>query len=199
VGVVCAPVSGESWWDACSGSGGKSLHLADLAHQELRILATDIRPTILRSLEERAAEAGVKKVIRTQLWDGDTQPPPPGPFNGVLLDVPCSGTGTWARNPDARWRLSPTEFARLNTLQRKLLHGAADSVKPGGTLVYATCSALASENETLIQEFLAANSAFQPAPVKHPLSGEPTPGIIRIQPWEGPCNAMFIATLRRAS
>lgn len=196
VGLACAPRAGERWWDACCGSGGKTLHLAALGGPSVRILATDIRPTILEGLTRRLEETGTG-AVRAEVWDGTVQPPPPGAFDGILLDTPCSGTGTWHRNPDARWRTSPESLERLSQVQATLIRACATRVKPGGVLVYATCSVLSRENESIVEQFLNANPGFSLDPFPNPLTQTPCPGQLRIRPWEGPCNGMFIARFRR--
>jgi 16S rRNA (cytosine967-C5)-methyltransferase len=198
VGCVCSPRPGETWWDACCGSGGKALHLVALAGGRIRLLATDIRPSILRSLEARLTDAGIRGQVTAHAWNGASEAAPAGPFDGVLLDVPCSGTGTWARNPDARWRLPSGELDRLNDLQRRLIRAGAAAVKPGGVMVYATCSALPRENEAVIRDFLLANREFHLDPFVNPVTGQACEGSLRIAPWDGPCNALFIARFRRA-
>lgn len=195
-GLVCAPNPGEHWWDACSGSGGKSLHLATLGGPSFSLLATDIRPSILDELARRASEANIRN-IETSVWNGATQPPPADSFDGVLLDVPCSGTGTWHRNPDARWRMHESELTRLLSLQFELLKTCATRVKPGGILVYATCSITQAENESMVEQFLAAMPGVSLCPFSTPLNGQTCQGQLRIHPWDGPCNGMFIAKFIR--
>ncbi len=195
-GLVCGPSAGEKWWDACCGSGGKTLHLAELGGPTSEILATDIRPTILEGLARRLDETRTRNVKAT-VWDGMTQPPPAGEFDGILLDAPCSGTGTWHRNPDARWRMNPETVTRLVKLQATLLRACATRVKPGGILVYATCSLTQLENEQIVEQFLSDSPGFQLHPFLNPLTQAPCPGQLRILPWDGPCNGMFIARLRR--
>src|SRR5690606_3438216 len=100
---VCGARTGERWWDTCSGSGGKALGLAETAH---RVLATDTRASILRNLEQRARAHGVYDRIACRVMDVARDQPGDQHFDGVLVDAPCSGLGTWPRNPDARWRTS---------------------------------------------------------------------------------------------
>lgn len=197
VGLVCAPSERESWWDVCAGSGGKTLHLADLLGPTGKILATDTRPVILDELRRRADNNGLTHMIRTRVWDGATAAPPADQFDGVLLDAPCSGMGTWHRNPDARWRITGPQIAHLANLQLTLLRACATRVRPGGKLVYATCTLTHAENNGLIGTFLKDNSDFALQPFPHPLSGIMTTGTLTIHPWEGPCNGMFIARLTR--
>lgn len=198
VGCICEAASRENWWDACAGSGGKTLHLADSIGTAGRILATDIRPGVIEELERRAAADGLRPVIRTKVWDGTSQAPPPESFDGVLLDAPCSGMGTWHRNPDARWRISRATIEDLATLQLRLLQTCASRVKPGGKLVYATCTLTQAENTGVIKQFLAGNPGFRLMPFPHPILGGTTSGLLTIHPWDGPCNGMFVARLEKA-
>jgi len=197
-GLICAPQPGQRWWDACCGSGGKTLYLAEIGGETVSLLATDIRPTILGELERRMRETGFRN-IKTAVWDGVGESPPEGEFDGILLDAPCSGTGTWHRNPDARWRICSERVAQLAELQARLLDACSARLAPGGTLIYATCSILPIENEQVVANFLAASPEFAPVPFTNPLDHTPCPGQLRIQPWEGPCNGMFIAKLARRS
>jgi 16S rRNA (cytosine967-C5)-methyltransferase len=160
------------------------------------ILATDIRPGILESAERRLREAQVAGVT-PRLWDGLKDPLPHEVFDGVLVDAPCSGLGTWHRNPDARWRMSAGEVDRLTGVQTELLAKCAQRVRGGGVLVYATCTLTRQENEDVVQRFLAATPGFSPASFSHPLDDTPCQGQAWVYPWQGSCNGMFIARLIR--
>lgn len=195
-GLICAPHAHESWWDACCGSGGKTLHLAELGGRSVSILATDVRASILDELSRRLGDPARCRV-RTALWDGAVQPPPEGPFDGILLDAPCSGTGTWHRNPDARWRITPETMTHLTKLQASLIRACSTRLKPGGVLVYATCSVTRNENEDLVSSFLKDTPGYRLSPFLNPIDGTSCDGQLRIQPWTGPCNGMFIAKLMR--
>lgn len=195
-GLVCAPKPGESWWDACCGSGGKTLHLAELGGNAVSLLATDLRPSALAELAHRIGPAGGTS-IRTAQWDGLTEPAPAQRFDGILLDAPCSGTGTWHRNPDARWRMSQEKFNTLVDLQSRLLRTCARQVKPGGILMYATCSVLAGENELLVEQFLKESPAFTLQPFMHPIDGSPCAGQLWIEAARHACNGMYMARLGR--
>lgn len=194
VGLVCAPTPGSRWWDACCGSGGKALHLADLMGTGGRVFATDVRPTILDRFDRRraAGDAGRGR-IETRAWDAMRDPLPADSFDGVLVDAPCSGLGTWSRNPDARWRTPETRVGELAALQETLLRKCAASVKAGGTLVYATCTLTRAENETVTERFSESNAGFRPDEFVHPLTGSPCHGSCWIRPWDGPCNGMYVA------
>ena len=194
--LICQPQPGQRWWDACAGSGGKTLHLAQLAGPSVAILATDIRQTILEGLERRLQETGTQTVTVAQ-WDGLKEAPPQEPFDGILLDAPCSGIGTWHRNPDARWRLTAARVAELADIQARLLKVCASHVKPGGVLVYATCTLTPLENESIVTQFLATTPEFKLAPFINPMNRMPCAGTLQIMPWEGPCNGMFVTRLKK--
>jgi 16S rRNA (cytosine967-C5)-methyltransferase len=192
VGLVCAPQPGQRWWDVCTGAGGKALHLQDLAANRLDVLGSDIRASIL---EEARRRQGARR-LRWATLDPTRDPPPPGPFDGVLVDAPCSGLGTWARHPDARWRLPEGEVARLAALQCALLTAAARTVRPGGALIYAVCTFTEAETHGVRRDFSAAHPAFAPDPFPDPLDGSPTPGWTLIAPERAGGDAMFIARWR---
>jgi 16S rRNA (cytosine967-C5)-methyltransferase len=121
------------------------------------IIACDVRGAALAELEKRAARAGAT-IIRSHILGL----PPAGPFDLVFVDAPCSGSGTWRRQPELKWRLTPQKLAGLRQTQERLLRqGAALCARTGGRLVYATCSILPSENEEQIEAFLAKNPEFR--------------------------------------
>ena len=196
VGVVAAPKAGSDWWDACAGAGGKALQLADAMGRDGKVFATDVRPEALANCKKRARTDGIPNV-RMQEHDLVKGEPFTKEFDGVLVDAPCSGWGTWSRNPDARWRTDPRDPAQKRNLQLRMLNNAAQCVKPGGVLVYAVCTFTTEETTEVLEGFLKEQSNFALDPFAHPLSGEPADGSIQIWPWDGPGDAMFIARLRR--
>lgn len=138
--------------DYCAGGGGKLLAMA--ARVRAEFAAHDAAPERMRDLSARAARAGVRaKLVPTGALDGRR-------FDLVLVDAPCSGSGTWRRTPDAKWRLTPERLTELGALQAQILDQAARLVRPGGTLAYMTCSLLAVENGRQIADFLARTPAF---------------------------------------
>jgi 16S rRNA (cytosine967-C5)-methyltransferase len=139
--------------DLAAGAGGKSLALAAAMRNEGEIIACDIRGAALAELEKRAVRAGVS-IIRTRILGL----PPPGPFDLVFIDAPCSGSGTWRRQPELKSRLTPQRLAGLNETQDRLLRQGAEA---GGQLVYATCSILPCENEARVEAFLVKNPQFR--------------------------------------
>lgn len=195
VGLLCAPQPGEHWWDVCAGAGGKTLHLAAQMQNRGTILATDVRVGALRELEKRAAVSGTR-IIRTQRAE-DAHITEKN-FDGVLVDAPCSGIGTWNRNPDMRWRTEAADIAARVTIQRAVLERAAQSVRPGGTLVYAVCTVITAETTDAAEAFTHGHPEFEPITRPHPSTGIQQNGAYWIWPWAGPCDGMFIACWRRS-
>ena len=145
--------------DACAGAGGKSLHLAALMQNRGRILALDTEEKKLAELKKRARRAGAADLIETRAIAGSkTIKRLAESADRVLLDVPCSGLGTLKRNPDAKWKLSPESLDKVRALQQEILAGYAAMLKPGGLLVYATCSILPSENQAQVAHFLESRA-----------------------------------------
>ncbi len=148
--------NGERILDFAAGAGGKALALAADMLNQGEIVAFDKTMQRMAPLQERARRAGAT-VIRT--CTGGLEPK--APFDAVLVDAPCSGSGTWRRNPDAKWRLTQEALNGYGKAQSALLDSAASLVKSGGTLVYATCSILRCENEDVVNSFLSRNRAFR--------------------------------------
>lgn len=139
--------------DYCAGGGGKALAIAD--RSAAQVFAHDANPRRMADLEPRAARAGVDiATLSTAALPGD-------PFDLVLTDVPCSGSGTWRRDPDAKWRLTSGDLDDLVAVQAGILDQAAGLVRPGGRLVYMTCSLFAVENEAQVEAFLARQPHWQ--------------------------------------
>ena len=193
VALICMPLPGQLWWDCCAGSGGKSLHLADLMQQEGRILASDTREEALSKLKKRARLHGIK-TIRTQQHDLLESEDSNHRYDGVLVDSPCSGWGVWGRNPDARWRTSVKDVYQYAKKQKKLLDKASKSVKDGGILIYAVCTITKQETTEVIEHFLENNSSFKYEGFFNPMNNEYCDGFLQIFPKN--YDGMFIAKLR---
>jgi 16S rRNA (cytosine967-C5)-methyltransferase len=181
--------------DLTAGAGGKALALAAAMHNRGEIVACDIRGAALVELERRAARAGAA-IIRVHLL-GDM---PAGAFDRVLLDAPCSGSGTWRRQPELKWRLAPARLAELTALQDRLLDQAATATAPGGRLVYATCSILPLENQDRVAAFLARHPDFRMRPAETAWKGGAVPGLaadFRATPLETGTDGFFCAILDR--
>ena len=161
IALACDAKNGELIVDLCAGAGGKSLALAAAA-PSANILATDSNRGRLAKLGPRAARAGA--IIETKLLN------PPGELveladwkeqaDLVVVDAPCSGSGTWRRNPEGRWRITPDRLDRVIAIQKRLLEMAATLVRPGGRLVYAVCSLLSREGAGQIENFLEHHSSW---------------------------------------
>jgi 16S rRNA (cytosine967-C5)-methyltransferase len=147
--------------DACAGAGGKTLHLASLMHNKGQIIALDVERWKLDELRRRVQRNGVA-IVETRLIDTTKVVKRLyGSADRLLLDVPCSGLGVLRRNPDAKWRLSTNRLEGLLRLQADILQRYAPIVKPGGQLVYATCSLLPRENEQQVAAFLLQNPGYR--------------------------------------
>lgn len=141
--------------DYCCGAGGKSLALAHLLDNQGKILAHDVNNRRLEAIKPRLQRLGIKNIELTDIVaDSDRD------FDRFIIDAPCSGTGTWRRAPDGKYRLSPAMLDNLTRTQAEILEYAAPKVKTGGRLIYITCSVLAEENEQIIDRFLAAHPEF---------------------------------------
>ena len=151
---------GETVLDLCAGAGGKTLALAAAMQGRGRLFAHDIDAGRMVDLPKRAKRAGAR--IRTAP-SGDL----PGDCDLVVVDAPCSGSGTWRRNPDSKWRLDKDELLRLCKVQSEILNQAANLVRPGGKLLYATCSIFECENDQQVTGFLEAHSGWQLIQTRH--------------------------------
>ncbi len=197
IGLVCNPSPGERWWDSCAGAGGKSLQLSFLMQGKGSITASDIREYKLDDLKRRARRAAISN-IRCSGWNGKAlKLKKQNNFDGVLVDAPCSCSGTWRRNPDAKWNVSVDDVKEISKIQTKVLQNAATGVKPNGVLVYATCSIFNEENQNIIEKFLKSSQNFELEPFTNPLTGKKADGTAQIYPWDGNCDATFIARLRK--
>jgi 16S rRNA (cytosine967-C5)-methyltransferase len=181
--------------DLTAGAGGKALALAAALQNRGEIVACDIRAPALAELERRAARAGAT-IVRSHVL-GDM---PGGTFDRVLLDAPCSGSGTWRRQPELKWRLTPARLAELTGLQDRLLDQAAAATGPGGRLVYATCSLLPLENQDRVAAFLSRHPDFRLYPAATVWPGGAVPGLgddFRATPLQTGTDGFFCAILDR--
>lgn len=200
--VAAAP--GETVIDLCAGAGGKTLALAAAMANRGTLIAADSDRRRLGQLAPRAERAGAA-IAQTVLLNPGRELEALEPWagqglhgaNAVLVDAPCSGTGTWRRNPEARWRLTARELERLVALQARLLDVAAALVRPGGRLIYVTCSLLDQEGAGQVAGFLAANPRFTADPLDLPLGQARGPGW-RLQPGSDGTDGFFIARLSAA-
>jgi len=200
VGFVCAPNPGETWWDACAGEGGKLLHLSALMGNKGLIWASDRAEWRLRKLKRRTARAGVYN-YRSVMWDGGPRLPTKTKFDGVLVDAPCAGVGTWQRNPHARWTTTPQDVAELGELQVRLLSHAASSLKPGGKLIYAVCTLTRGETVNVADALTKNLPELEPLAIADPLQRDSVAesSQLVLQPQDHGGNGMFIAAWRKAA
>ncbi|EZP49083.1 RsmB/NOP family class I SAM-dependent RNA methyltransferase [Sphingomonas sp. RIT328] len=199
VSLAVQAVPGQRIVDLCAGGGGKTLALAAAMRNDGQILATDVDRGRLSRLMPRAERAGVD-IVATRLLDprrelealADWQ----GQADAVLIDAPCSGTGTWRRNPEARWRLTPARLAAFTAQQRHVLDVGAALVRPGGGLVYVTCSLLDVEGADQVAAFLAAHPDWRAEPLDLP-AGSPRGQGVRLDPARDATDGFFVARLIR--
>lgn len=168
LGRLLAPKRGEMVVDFCAGAGGKTLHLGALMRSTGRLYAFDVADKRLAKLKPRLARSGLSNVHPAVIaHENDTHVKRlAGKCDRVLVDAPCSGLGTLRRNPDLKWRQTPQSVAELTVKQSLILAAAAKLLKPGGRLVYATCSLLPEENEQVVDAFLAAQPGFARRPAQ---------------------------------
>ncbi|QDU22529.1 16S rRNA (cytosine(967)-C(5))-methyltransferase RsmB [Urbifossiella limnaea] len=168
------PQPGNRILDLCAAPGGKTTHLAELADNRAKIVACDPDARRLETVTALCQRLGIKGVETVQLKEGGD--PPAGPFDAALVDVPCSNTGVLGRRPEVRWRLKPTEFEHLIRLQTKLLIQAVERVKPGGVVVYSTCSIEPDENEGVVAVVVRALRGLTLEAEHHSVPGRPSDG-----------------------
>ena len=161
VAHIIDPKPGDVILDMCSAPGGKTTHIAELMENQGEIVARDVHKHKLKLVEENCSRLGVN-IVRTEIYNGTILDEGSiGKFDKVLLDAPCSGLGVMRRKPDLRWKKEPDDFKELSKLQRELLELASKYVKPGGTLIYSTCTINKTENIEVVKDFLSKNQQFQ--------------------------------------
>ena len=200
---LLAPRRGEMVADFCAGAGGKTLAMAMLMRGTGRLYAMDVSARRLQALAPRAARAGISNVHPLALAaEGDVRAKRlAGKLDRVLVDAPCSGFGTLRRNPDLKWRHGPDAVEELAQKQLSILRAAARLVKPGGRLVYATCSVLRAENEEVVERFAAAHPDFDSLSCGELLAAQRIPveagGQLRLWPHRHGTDGFFAAALER--
>ncbi|MFT3847825.1 MAG: RsmB/NOP family class I SAM-dependent RNA methyltransferase [Propionivibrio sp.] len=208
LGFLVQPKRGEMVADFCAGAGGKTLLLGAMMRSQGRLYAFDVSEKRLAKLKPRLARSGLSNVhpVRIESENDIKIKRLAGKLDRVLVDAPCSGLGTLRRNPDLKWRQTPDSVAELNAKQASILDAAAGLVKPGGRLVYATCSLLEAENEAIVSAFLAKHPDFVSLPagdilrkqgvaIEAPESGDDR---LRLQPHRYGTDGFFAAVLQRA-
>jgi 16S rRNA (cytosine967-C5)-methyltransferase len=189
--------SGQLVLDLCAAPGSKATQIADSTHDSATLVAADVHGHRLRTVVSSAKLHGLDS-IRCVALDGLRPLPfPQSAFDRVLVDAPCSGTGTLRRNPEIRWRITPADIENLCGRQRRLLSNAARVVKPGGRLVYSTCSVEPDENEAVVQTFLENNQHFRLGELALDTSLMTTSGAARIWPHRQATDGFFICAFER--
>ncbi len=199
IGLICQPQTGSVWWDVCSGSGGKALHLAALMSGSGLIYATDINSGMIREMNRRINKNERWKNIYPLSWDGLQTPDFDRLFDGVLVDAPCSCSGTWRRNPELRWRISKEQVLEYARVQLNLLRLCSPSVRDNGVLVYATCSLFSEENEKVTELFLDLHPEFKTVQIENPFTGEISKKGLTIAPPETDGNGMYVVKMEKTS
>jgi 16S rRNA (cytosine967-C5)-methyltransferase len=200
---------GEQAVDLCAGGGGKTLALAAMMENQGQIYATDQDARRLAPIHERLKRAGVRNVqVRTPRGKGDAVSDLDGRADLVLVDAPCTGAGTWRRNPDAKWRLRPGSLEVRRREQTAALDRAARLAKPGGRIVYVTCSVLPEENDEAIASLLARQDGFERIEPSMLLAAAPaslrqavmlTPNGLQMTPRRTETDGFYVAALSRKS
>jgi 16S rRNA (cytosine967-C5)-methyltransferase len=187
--------------DWCAGAGGKTLAVAMTMQNRGHIVACDVHDKRLAACVQRLRRAGVHNVEQHLIAPGDKWAKrQAGKFDRVLVDAPCTGCGTWRRNPDARLRLTETDLSELVEKQAAILDTASRLVKPGGRLVYGTCSLLPAENESQVASFTARHPEFTVMPASTAWDGAPGPGpFLSLTPHLHDTDGFFGAVLSRAA
>lgn len=196
VSHVVGAREGELVLDVCAAPGSKTTHMAALADDRALVVACDLYEHRLRTVVETCARLGVRSVRAVALNAERALPFADGAFDRVLVDAPCTGTGTLRHNPEIRWRLAPENIRGLSEVQSRILREAARVLRPGGRLVYSTCSVEREENEDVITRFLDAHADFRQ------LTAEPAPpelllpsGAARTWPHRDDVDGFFVAAL----
>jgi 16S rRNA (cytosine967-C5)-methyltransferase len=200
VARVVDPQPGERVLDLCAAPGGKTTHLAALSGGEAEIVAVERHAGRAEALRRTAARMGAERVT-VRIGDA-TAIDEPAAYDRVLVDPPCSDLGTLAARPDARWRKQPGDVELLAAEQARILRAGAVALRPGGTLVYSTCTISPAENEDLVHAFLAEHPEFAivGAPSDLPVWDHPSvPGFLQTLPHRDGTDGFFVARLRRAA
>lgn len=208
ISLVAGVMPGNQVLDYCAGAGGKTLALASAMNNKGRIVAMDIDSKRLEKGKQRFKRAAISDIIETRSLEDAKQRKwlrrQKGTFDVVLTDVPCSGSGTWRRNPDMRWNTYGPSLEELIETQSEILENVAHCVKSGGRLVYSTCSLLPDENEKQIEKFLENHKDFEQLSIKQIWNyetlcpnEEEEPKYLRLTPYKNGTDGFFVAVLKR--
>ena len=196
VAKVVAPQARDTVLDLCAAPGGKTALIADQS-ESARVVASDFIAKRLATVETTLAAHKLTNVALVQLDAGDQLPFAPGIFDRVLIDAPCSGTGTLRHNPEIRWRITNNDINRLAAQQLRFLLNAAPILKSGGKLFYSTCSVEIEENETVVAKFLAASPNFRQNLISHERLQPSSTGALRTWPHRDGTDGFFIAAFEK--
>jgi len=190
--------------DVCAGGGGKTLHLAALMKNRGEIWAFDVVPRRLENLRQRARRCGIHNVRVQHLQPVEIPTHLLGSMDAILIDAPCTGTGVFRRNPDAKWKISAAMVQEMAIKQKQIIEHYAPLLKPNGRLVYATCSLLAEENEEVVQSFLAQHADFHPSAVatillRYQLAQLADGNALHLFPHQHNTDGFFAAALERVT
>ncbi len=205
LGLLVAPKRSEMVVDFCAGAGGKTLLLGAIMRSQGRLYAFDVSAGRLARLKPRLARSGLSNVQPFLLNDERDNKVKrlAGKIDRVLVDAPCSGFGTLRRNPDLKWRQTSGAIDELTAKQTRILDSAASLVKPGGRLVYATCSVLREENEAIVESFLSSHPQFAlgdaAAELRRANVELDTGALLKLYPHAHGCDGFFAAILERAA
>jgi 16S rRNA (cytosine967-C5)-methyltransferase len=197
VGLACAPQPGETWWDACAGEGGKTLHLSDLMQNKGLVWVSDRAEWRLKRLKLRTARAKVFN-YRAAAWDGSAKLPTKTKFDGILVDAPCSGLGTWQRNPHARWTTTPEDIRELGEVQKQLLAHAIPALKSGGKLIYSVCTLTHTETTEVAEAITKKFPELSVHPLLNPLAAGQSTDQLWFWPQEMGGNGMFVCAWEKS-
>ena len=204
ISYILNPEKGDYILDACAGAGGKTLHIASIMNDTGRIIATDVESNKLKELNKRASRFGYKS-IETVSFNNFENSSKFGKFDKIIIDAPCSGMGTVRRSPMLKWRLTPEILLKHQKKQLEILNFYSKHLKPGGFLVYSTCSIMSSENHEVIKKFLSTNEDFFPEPIKPSIDLFNITGLnlgendyqLQLLPSVHNCDGFFMAKLRK--
>jgi 16S rRNA (cytosine967-C5)-methyltransferase len=191
--------AGERILDACAAPGSKTSYIADRTAGAATVYAGDLYEHRLRTLLESSARQGARSIIPTAYDAARALPFAGGSFDRVLVDAPCTGTGTLRRNPEIRWRIRASDIAELSVRQRAILANAAGTLRPGGRLLYSTCSVEPEENEEVVASFLEEQGAFRQVSVAVPERLGTESLAARTWPQRDGADGFFIAAFERRS
>jgi len=210
VARLADPQPGQQVLDLCAGGGGKSLAMAALMNNKGQIFATDADARRLAPIHDRIERAGVRNIqVRTPRQGQMPLDDIKGRIDTVFVDAPCTGTGTWRRNPDAKWRMRPASLELRLKEQVEVIDNASTFVREEGVLIYVTCSLLPEENDEQIAAFLARNAGFEPLDLSSSSAFKAMPTLAKairktrsgllLTPLRTGTDGFYIAALRRAA